>query len=185
MFRRNPLGYPSCEGPQPSFGYDFAHERRRQGRSILARPRRTRGRLRGTRAARCCSQYLQLLRRRLNVIFQLGIFLLFPRCTKMQQWPKLSICKVLIWKDLVGASGFELEAFCAQGSCKKSILLVRLALFCVMVHGFGPNLAVVGPKFFFATRQTVGRRSQYSASSRRTIADCAVPALLPSSGAST
>ena len=34
----------------------------------------------------------------------------------------------------------------AQGSCKKSILLVRLALFCVMVHGFGPNLAAFGPK---------------------------------------
>ena len=49
-------------------------------------------------------------------------------------------------KSLVGASGFEPEASCAQGSCKKSILLVRLALFCVMVHGFGPNLAVVGPK---------------------------------------
>jgi len=47
---------------------------------------------------------------------------------------------------LVGASGFEPETSCAQGSCKKSILLVRLALFCVMVHGFGPNLAVVGPK---------------------------------------
>src|SRR5208282_5342839 len=29
---------------------------------------------------------------------------------------------------------------------KKSILLVLLALFYVMVHGFGPNLAVVGPK---------------------------------------
>jgi hypothetical protein len=25
-------------------------------------------------------------------------------------------------------------------------LLVRLALFCVIVRGFGPNLAVVGPK---------------------------------------
>ena len=47
---------------------------------------------------------------------------------------------------LVGAWGFELQASCAQGSCKKSILLVRLALFYVMVHGFGPNLAVLGPK---------------------------------------
>jgi hypothetical protein len=47
---------------------------------------------------------------------------------------------------VVGASGFEPEASCAQGSCKKSILLARLALFYVMVHGFGPNSAVVGPK---------------------------------------
>jgi hypothetical protein len=47
---------------------------------------------------------------------------------------------------MVGASGFEPEASCAQGSCKKSILLVRLALFYVMLHGFGPNLAAVGPK---------------------------------------
>jgi len=43
---------------------------------------------------------------------------------------------------MVGARGFELRASCAQGSCKKSILLVRLALFYVMVHGFGSNLAV-------------------------------------------
>ena len=34
----------------------------------------------------------------------------------------------------------------SPASCKKSILLVRLALFCVMVHGFGPNLAAFGPK---------------------------------------
>ena len=47
---------------------------------------------------------------------------------------------------VVGASGFEPEASCAQGRRKKSILLVRLALFGVMIHGFGPNLAVVGPK---------------------------------------
>jgi hypothetical protein len=47
---------------------------------------------------------------------------------------------------LVGAPGFEPGASCAQGSCKKSILLVRLALFCVMVLGFGPNSAVFGPK---------------------------------------
>jgi hypothetical protein len=49
-------------------------------------------------------------------------------------------------KGLVGARGFEPRTSCAQGSCKKSILLVRLALFCVMVHGFGPNLAAFGPK---------------------------------------
>jgi hypothetical protein len=35
---------------------------------------------------------------------------------------------------------------CAQGSCKKSIPLVRLALFYVVVLGFGPNLAAFGPK---------------------------------------
>jgi hypothetical protein len=35
---------------------------------------------------------------------------------------------------------------CFEGSCKKSISLVRLALFYVMVYGFGPNLAVVGLK---------------------------------------
>jgi hypothetical protein len=49
-------------------------------------------------------------------------------------------------KRLVGARGFEPRTSCAQGSCKKSILLVRLALFCVLVHGFGPNLAAFGPK---------------------------------------
>jgi hypothetical protein len=49
-------------------------------------------------------------------------------------------------KRLVGAPGFEPGASCAQGSCKKSILMVRLALFYVMVHGFGLNSAVVGPK---------------------------------------
>jgi hypothetical protein len=53
---------------------------------------------------------------------------------------------VISLKGLVGAWRFELQTSCAQGSCKKSILLVRLALFCVMVHGFGPNSAVVGPK---------------------------------------
>jgi len=48
----------------------------------------------------------------------------------------------------VGTTGLEPApaASAVTGSCNKSILLVRLALFCVMVHGFGPNLAVVGPK---------------------------------------
>ena len=59
---------------------------------------------------------------------------------------------------LVGAPGFELRASCAQGSCKKSILLVRLALFYVMVHGFGPNLAVVGPKLDPTFSLRSGRR---------------------------
>jgi hypothetical protein len=47
---------------------------------------------------------------------------------------------------VVGAWRFELQTSCVQRSCKESILLVRLALFCVMVHGFGPDLAVFGPK---------------------------------------
>jgi hypothetical protein len=47
---------------------------------------------------------------------------------------------------MVGAWRFELQTSCAQCSCKKSISLVRLALFYVMVYGFGPNLAVVGLK---------------------------------------
>jgi hypothetical protein len=46
---------------------------------------------------------------------------------------------------MVGASGFEPEASCAQGSCKKSILLARLALFYVKVHGLGHNMAILGP----------------------------------------
>jgi hypothetical protein len=37
---------------------------------------------------------------------------------------------------VVGARGFEPRTSCAQGSCRKSISLVRLALFYVMVHGF-------------------------------------------------
>jgi hypothetical protein len=50
-------------------------------------------------------------------------------------------------KTLVGASGFEPEASCAQGNCKKSISLVRLALFCVVVPAFRPNLSAFGPKW--------------------------------------
>jgi hypothetical protein len=67
---------------------------------------------------------------------------------------------------VVGASGFEPEASCAQGSCKKSILLVRLALFYVMVHGSGPNLAALGPKLdpswtqVFLCDQADGRQAQ-------------------------
>ena len=72
-------------------------------------------------------------------------------------------------RGVVGAHEFEPWTPCAQGNCKKSISLVRLALFCVMVPGFGPNLSAFGPngpKFFFVTRQTLGRRgpndSQFS-----------------------
>jgi len=53
---------------------------------------------------------------------------------------------MILFGDLVGAWRFELQTSCAQGSCKKSILLVRLALFYVMVHGFGPDLAAFGHK---------------------------------------
>jgi hypothetical protein len=59
---------------------------------------------------------------------------------------------------MVGAWRFELQTSCAQGSCKKSILLVRLALFYVMVHGFGPSLAVVGPKLDPSFPLRLGRR---------------------------
>jgi len=47
---------------------------------------------------------------------------------------------------LVGASGFEPEASCAQGRQKNAICLARLVLCCVTVHGFGPSLSVFGPK---------------------------------------
>jgi len=50
-------------------------------------------------------------------------------------------------RELVGAWRFELQTSCAQGSCKKSISLVRLALFCVMALGFRPNLSAFGPKW--------------------------------------
>lgn len=66
-------------------------------------------------------------------------------------------------RGVVGAHEFEPWTPCAQGNCKKSISLVRLALFCVMVPGFGPNLSAFGPngpKFFFVTRHTSGRRGQ-------------------------
>ncbi len=69
---------------------------------------------------------------------------------------------MILFGELVGASGFEPEASCAQGSGKKSILLVRLALFYVMVHGFGPNLAVVGPKLdlTFFRNEADGRQAR-------------------------
>jgi len=62
--------------------------------------------------------------------------------SEIRETRSVSQCKTI----LVGAPRFELGTSCAQGSFKKSILLVRLALFYVMVHGFGPNLAVFGPK---------------------------------------
>ncbi len=38
---------------------------------------------------------------------------------------------------MVGPRGFEPRTSCVQGSCNKSILLVRLASFCVMGLGLG------------------------------------------------
>jgi len=77
---------------------------------------------------------------------------------------------MILFGDLVGAWRFELQTSCAQGSCKKSILLVRPALFYVMVHGFGPDLAAFGPKLdpsmgtpFFRAHlvHASGRQSHY------------------------
>jgi hypothetical protein len=65
---------------------------------------------------------------------------------------------------LVDVTGIEPATSCAQGSCKKSILSVRLALFCVMVDGFGPNLAVVGPKLDPNFSLRSGRRQAGAAS---------------------
>ncbi|MGI0134542.1 MAG: hypothetical protein ACREBW_06265, partial [Candidatus Micrarchaeaceae archaeon] len=50
----------------------------------------------------------------------------------------------------------------AQGNCKKSISLVRLALFCVMVCGLGPNLAALGPKWtqVFSRNWADGRQAR-------------------------
>jgi len=47
---------------------------------------------------------------------------------------------------MAGPTRLELATSCVTGSCKKSILLVRLALFGVLLHGFGPNSAAIGPK---------------------------------------
>ena len=48
--------------------------------------------------------------------------------------------------ELVDVAGLEPATPCLQSATTKSILLVRLALFCVLVPGFGPNLAAIGPK---------------------------------------
>src|SRR5262249_19901998 len=53
--------------------------------------------------------------------------------------------------------GHEEGTRCAAGNCKKSISLVRLALFCVLVPGFGPNLSAFGPKWTQVFSQ-LGRR---------------------------
>src|SRR5712692_3261922 len=68
--------------------------------------------------------------------------------------------------DVVGARGFEPRTSCAQSSCRKSTLMVRLALFCVMVHGFGPNLAVVEPKMDPSFSLRSGKRQAGAAYAR-------------------
>ena len=70
------------------------------------------------------------------------------------------------WKSGRGVRDLNSQTSCAQGSCKKSILLVRLALFYVMVHGFGPNLAVVGPKLDPSFSLRLGRRQAGAAYAR-------------------
>ena len=61
---------------------------------------------------------------------------------------------VLLVKELVEVAGIEPATPCLQSEKTNSILLVRLALFCVLVPGFRPNLAALfcywsqdGPKF--------------------------------------
>jgi hypothetical protein len=45
---------------------------------------------------------------------------------------------------MVDVAGIEPATPCLQSDATKSILLVRLALFCVLVRGFGPSLAAIG-----------------------------------------
>src|SRR5882762_1819776 len=47
---------------------------------------------------------------------------------------------------MVDVTGLEPATPCLQSDATKSILLVRLALFCVLVRGLGPSLAAIGPK---------------------------------------
>jgi hypothetical protein len=47
---------------------------------------------------------------------------------------------------MVDVRGFEPLTPCLQSDETKSILLVRLVLFCILVRGFGPNLSAFGPK---------------------------------------
>ena len=51
-----------------------------------------------------------------------------------------------IRKNLVDVAGIEPATPCLQRRERKSISLVRLVLFCVVVPGFGRNLAAFGPK---------------------------------------
>jgi hypothetical protein len=47
---------------------------------------------------------------------------------------------------MVDVTGIEPVTPCLQRREMKSISLVRLALFCVVLPGFGPNSAAIGPK---------------------------------------
>jgi hypothetical protein len=49
-------------------------------------------------------------------------------------------------KTLAGPTRLELATSCVTGSIRITILLARLALFCVIVHGLGRYLGVKGPK---------------------------------------
>lgn len=54
---------------------------------------------------------------------------------------------------MVDVGGLEPPSPCLQRRERKSISLVRLALFCVAVPSSGPNSAAIGPKltqFFFS-----------------------------------
>ena len=93
---------------------------------------------------------------------------LAPKCSRAGNRPDAN--SMIRLGVLVGARGFEPRTSCAQGSCKKSILLVRLALFCVVVHGFGPNSAVVGPKLDLTFFSQLGRRQAGAASATYTSA---------------
>ncbi len=70
-----------------------------------------------------------------------------PKWTQVSPPAQSATTRVKFRSLVVGAPGFEPGTSCAQGNCKKSISLVRLALFCVMVPGFGPNLSALGPKW--------------------------------------
>ncbi len=59
---------------------------------------------------------------------------------------------------MAGPTRLELATSCVTGSIRNTILLARLALFCVMMHGLGWDLAVNGPKLdpsFEVTPSTV------------------------------
>jgi hypothetical protein len=60
---------------------------------------------------------------------------------------------------LVDVRGFEPLTPCLQSVTTKSILLVRLALFCVLVPDFAANLAATGPKLDPSTAAERGFRT--------------------------
>src|SRR5882762_7281687 len=57
-----------------------------------------------------------------------------------------SVTKMDSAGKMVDVTGLEPATPCLQSDATKSILLVRLALFCVLVRGLGPSLAAIGPK---------------------------------------